>query len=114
MVSRRKSWFRWPAIGLCLGALPALAQQSSILFQCPTQTLLHPTPGDPAIRCDHLVAGDGMVTMADDAGKQMYIFSFARLPGGPGTPAPNSRTGRLPASVRSSNISARPTILVAS
>jgi len=90
MVSRRKSWFRWPAIGLCLGALPALAQQSSILFQCPTQTLLHPTPGDPAIRCDHLVAGDGMVTMADDAGKQMYIFSFARLPGGPGTPAPNS------------------------
>jgi hypothetical protein len=69
-----------------LMALPALAQDSSIYVQCPTTTELHPT-GD-GIECLHLVAGDGMVTMSDDAQKELYIFSFAELPGG--GPAPNS------------------------
>ena len=65
-------------------ALPASAQDSSIFVQCPKTdgTELH-DPLDPAIRCVHLVAGDGMVTMADDIAKKQYIFSFAEvdLPG---------------------------------
>jgi len=71
----------------CVVALTASAQDSSIYIQCPSSTDLHPT-GD-GIVCDHLAAGDGMVTMADDGGKQQYIFSFSRLPlpGVDGAPA---------------------------
>jgi FtsP/CotA-like multicopper oxidase with cupredoxin domain len=85
-------------------AFPASAQDSSIYVQCPETTALHTTPGDPAIKCEHLVAGDGMVTMADDmidpddgvAGKKQYIFSFARvpLPGEGG--APDELSGDYP------------------
>ncbi len=69
-------------------ALPASALDSNIYVQCPTATVLHPnTDGDDLTRedgiiCGHLVAGDGMVTMADDAQKELYIFSFAELPSG--------------------------------
>jgi FtsP/CotA-like multicopper oxidase with cupredoxin domain len=88
MVSRKKApRFLWPAVVLCLAAFPAGAQQSSILYQCPTSTLLHPTPGDPAIKCDSLMAGDGVVTMAGRT-DPLYIFSFARPPSV--GPAPNS------------------------
>jgi FtsP/CotA-like multicopper oxidase with cupredoxin domain len=79
------------AIGL---ATVANAQDSSIYVQCPSSTALHPGPMDPGIKCLHLVAGDGMVTMANDqtdgapGGKPLYIFSFAELPGG--GPAPNT------------------------
>ena len=71
-------------------AAPAGAQDSSIYVQCPTSTTLHPTEGDPAIKCDHLVAGDGMATMAD--GYPQYVFSFARvpLPGVDGAPTEES------------------------
>ena len=88
-----------------LVALSASAQESNIYVQCPLSTLLHPqtpaqvTEGTRAdgIICGHLVAGDGMVTMADDVdpdgvgprGKQLYIFSFAELPdGGPAENTP--------------------------
>jgi len=73
-------------------ALAAHAQESSINRQCPGATTLHPS-GD-GITCMHIVAGDGMVTMADDnyagtgAGKPLYIFAFAALPGG--GPDPNT------------------------
>ncbi len=87
-------------------AFNANAQDSSIYVQCPKATELHPDAfcddaitscssdadctgigsqvctGDPGIKCDHLVAGDGMVTMSDDAKKEQYIFSFAHLPSG--------------------------------
>ncbi len=66
------------ALLMLCASLPASAQDSSIYVQCPETTTLHPTAGDPAIKCDHLVAGDGMVTMAD--GYPQYIFSFARVP----------------------------------
>jgi FtsP/CotA-like multicopper oxidase with cupredoxin domain len=67
---------------LCvLLAASAAAQDSSIYVQCPTTTVLHPSGGS-GIKCGHLVAGDGMVHMADDAAKELYIFSFAQLPGG--------------------------------
>ena len=93
---------------ICLGFLVtfnASAQESNIYIQCPTSTLLHPdthpTPADDnlredGIKCDHLAAGDGMVTMADDAGKELYIFSFARLalPGIDG--APDEASGEYP------------------
>jgi len=83
-------------------AFPTGAQGSTIEVQCPTETLLHPdTDGDPTtredgIKCDHLMAGDGMVTMADDGGKQQYIFSFSRvpLPGQDG--APTEASGEYP------------------
>ncbi len=60
------------------------ALDSNILVQCPKAegTELH-APGDSAIKCEHVVAGDGMVTMADDymgSGKKQYVFSYARLP----------------------------------
>jgi FtsP/CotA-like multicopper oxidase with cupredoxin domain len=68
-----------------------VSAESSISVQCPTETLLHPdTDGNPltreeGIKCGHLAAGDGMVTMADNyqgtgVGKPLYIFSFADLP----------------------------------
>jgi hypothetical protein len=89
----------------------ASAQDSSIYVQCPTSTRLHPdTDGDPntreeGIKCDHLGAGDGMVSMAADdnidldgnvvatnARKPLYIFGFSRinLPGEGGAPTQDS------------------------
>jgi len=78
-------------------ALTASAQESSIYVQCPATTDIHPL-GGPGIKCDHLMAGDGYVTMADEdwdrdllpGGKGQYIFSFARvpLPGVDGAPLP--------------------------
>ena len=93
---------------LPLVALTASAQDGSIYVQCPMSTTLHPqTQADidagkraDGIKCRHLVAGDGMVTMADDQAKTQYIFSFAELPENfpgdadgdtqPGQPAQNS------------------------
>ena len=67
-------------------ALPASAQDSSIHVQCPKFTDLHqdthPDPADDNVRedgikCKHVLAGDGIVTMADDRNYPQYIFSFA-------------------------------------
>jgi FtsP/CotA-like multicopper oxidase with cupredoxin domain len=95
------------AFSVLLVALTASAQESAIYTQCPTATALHPgfcedatTPcnetsdpvcsaigdgtcvrSEPGIECRHVVSGDGVVTMADDAQKELYIFSFAELPG---------------------------------
>jgi len=89
---------------LLLATLPANAQDSSIYVQCPATTDLHPT--GEGIKCDHLAAGDGMVTMADDehsedgvivaGGKPQYVFSFSRvpLPGVDG--APTAESGDYP------------------
>jgi len=80
------------ALSMLFVALPASAQDSSIFTQCPETTDAHPT-GD-GIKCDHLVAGDGKVTMAD--GYPQYIFSYARvdLPGVNG--APPEASGEYP------------------
>jgi len=61
------------------------AQDSNIFVQCPKAegTFEHPGTNNPGIRCVHLAAGDGMVTMADDAKKEQYVFSFAELPDPP-------------------------------
>jgi FtsP/CotA-like multicopper oxidase with cupredoxin domain len=77
-------------LSMLLVPLGASAQDSSIVVQCPPSTELHPT-GD-GIKCDHLSAGDGMVTMADDQEKQLYIFGFSKLalPGVDGAPAAGS------------------------
>jgi len=79
---------------LMLSTLYATAQDSTIYTQCPSTTDLHPT--GEGIKCDHLAAGDGMVTMADDAQKKQYIFSFSRLalPGVDG--APTEASGEYP------------------
>ena len=75
------------AIPLIFAVSPAGAQpESNIYEQCPTSTELHPT--GEGIKCMSLVAGDGMVTMADDGRRPLYVFSFAELP--EGGPAPNS------------------------
>ena len=83
-------------------ALPASAQDSSIYTQCPESTELHPliagengdpATRDPAIKCDHLAGGDGMVTMArtmpDGVKKPLYVFGFSRVPM-PGAPIPGT------------------------
>jgi len=82
------------AFAMLLVPFGVSAQDSSIYVQCPEGTILHPDtdglPGEPGIVCDHLSAGDGMVTMADDShvdsdgivvpgGKPLYIFGFSRL-----------------------------------
>jgi FtsP/CotA-like multicopper oxidase with cupredoxin domain len=51
----------------------AAAPESSIYVQCGGG------PG-PGVDCIHLAAGDGQVTMADDAAKPLYIFSFSEVP----------------------------------
>ena len=87
------------AVLMMIASLPASAQDSNIVVQCPDAT-----PEHPNIKCIHLVAGDGMATMADDmtdpdfggAGKKQYIFSFAEvpLPGVDG--APTEASGQYP------------------
>lgn len=70
-------------------AFSASAQESSIYVQCPPTTPEHPS--GEGIKCTHLVAGDGMVTMADDTQKEQYIFGFAEIPDDdPGQPAINT------------------------
>ena len=57
--------------------------ESSIYMQC------GPSGPGPGVDCIHLAAGDGQVTMADDAEKTLYIFSFSEvpLPGVDGAPS---------------------------
>ena len=59
-------------------ALTASAQEGSIYVQCPASTDLHPTGG--GIKCGHLVAGDGMVTMADDTRQEAIHLQLRRSP----------------------------------
>ncbi len=70
------------AVLLALFAFKASALDSNIYVQCPkdTGTALHPGANNPGIKCVHLAAGDGMVTMADDQRKEQYVFSFAEIP----------------------------------
>jgi len=70
---------RWLLLPALLSGGTAAAQDSSIYVQCPETTDLHPSGGE-GIKCAHLVAGDGMVTMSDDDQTPMYIFSYATLP----------------------------------
>jgi len=90
------------AVAMLFVALPASAQDSSIYTQCPESTELHPliagengdpATRDPAIKCDHLAGGDGMVTMArtmpDGVKKPLYVFGFSRVPM-PGAPIPGT------------------------
>ena len=91
------------AFAMLLVPFGVSAQDSSIYVQCPEGTILHPDtdglPGEPGIVCDHLSAGDGMVTMADDQSKELYIFGFSRLalPSDiPGGTAPSQDTGEYP------------------
>jgi len=70
------------AIAAPIALIPFNASADSNIFvQCPKDvgTELHPGPNNPGIKCIHLAAGDGMVTMADDQGKELYVFSFAEL-----------------------------------
>jgi FtsP/CotA-like multicopper oxidase with cupredoxin domain len=81
-----------PALG-ALGVLamlafatPALAQSEygAVYAQCPGDTNGDSVPdgtADPNVKCMHLAAGDGFVTMAD--GKPLYIFGFSDITGTP-------------------------------
>ncbi len=60
-----------------VAGVPANAAESSVHVQCPPTTEQHPS--GEGIRCVHLAAGDGMVTMADDAQKQLYVFGFSAV-----------------------------------
>jgi len=95
------NWLRTGTIATAITtlfvALPAFAQDSNIYVDCPNLkgegTELH-AAGDPAIKCMHLMAGDGMVTMAD--GYKQYVFGFSKapLPGFDG--APDLASGNYP------------------
>ena len=64
-------------VAVCSAFLMAFnecAAESSIYVQCGDSG-----PG-PGVDCIHLAAGDGQVTMADDAEKPLYIFSFSEVP----------------------------------
>jgi FtsP/CotA-like multicopper oxidase with cupredoxin domain len=61
---------------LCVTALAANAQ--SIGVQCPTTTEKH--PDGRGIKCAHLGAGDGFITMADST-LPFYTFGFSDLTG---------------------------------
>ena len=90
------------ALSMLLVPFSASAQDSSIFWQCPQETANHPAiPNNlgstdaediyvrqanddgSRIKCDHLTAGDGITTMADDKegglGKRLYIFGFNRV-----------------------------------
>lgn len=73
---------------MVLASVDASAGDTNIFVQCPETTSLHPDAGGTSsdgsqVRCDHLVAGDGMTTMADNIDKRQYIFGYERvaLPG---------------------------------
>jgi FtsP/CotA-like multicopper oxidase with cupredoxin domain len=93
-LTRSRGWIA-AAVPMLFLALPAGAQESTIYVQCPMSTELHPGDGitrPEEIKCMHLAAGDGMVTMADDIKKPLYIFSFSKvpLPGEAGAPVNQS------------------------
>jgi len=67
-------------------AAPARAQNpaGALYVQCPGDfngDSVPDGPVDPNVKCMHLAAGDGWITMAD--GKPMYIFSFSDVTGVP-------------------------------
>ncbi|MFB3813526.1 MAG: multicopper oxidase domain-containing protein [Terriglobales bacterium] len=77
MALRELRWCWLLVLVICLVALPAAAQ-SSIRVQCPVSTAKHPTAYDPAIKCIHLSAGDGFISMAGRP-TPFYIFGFSDL-----------------------------------
>ena len=70
---------------LMLGTpLAAQSQNGAIYTQCPGDINSDgipdgPAPGHPNVKCMHLAAGDGFVTMAD--GKALYTFGFSDVTG---------------------------------
>ncbi len=86
MSATRKRLLALVVFYMAVGGVPTSAAESSVYVQCPNSTDLHPS-GD-GIRCVHLAAGDGMVTMADDAQKQLYVFGFSEV--ADDGPSPNS------------------------
>jgi len=80
-------------------AAPARAQvqNGSIYTQCPGDTNGDgipdvAVPGHPNVKCMHLAAGDGFITMAD--GKPIYTFGFSDV------------TGKLPSQVVNAGLAA--------
>jgi FtsP/CotA-like multicopper oxidase with cupredoxin domain len=76
------------AASLAAVSAPAGAQQNgSIYTQCPGDGNGDgvPDPGNakysPNVKCMHLAAGDGFITMADKAKKQIYTFGFSDVTG---------------------------------
>jgi len=66
----------------------AQAPAGSIYVQCPGDTNGDAIPdagADPNVRCAHLTAGDGFVTMAD--GRRLYMFGFSDITGEPASQA---------------------------
>jgi len=74
------------AIAMLFVSQPTQAQDSSIYIQCPNDTVLHPDSDlnpdtrEDGIKCVHLAAGDGMVTMASTDDKPLYVFGFSTVP----------------------------------
>lgn len=75
--------------GIAFAAVMAIAapagaqsQDGAVFVQCPGDTngdAIPDGPVNPNVKCLHLAAGDGFVTMAD--GKPLYIFGFSDITG---------------------------------
>jgi FtsP/CotA-like multicopper oxidase with cupredoxin domain len=85
-------------IGVLAWVAPLGAQTNGAIYtQCPGDSNGDgipdvTVPGHPAVKCMHLAAGDGWVTMAD--GKPLYTFGFADV------------TGKVPAQVVNESLAA--------
>lgn len=80
-----KTKYRFLSAGVLL-LMAASPAQAEINVQCPGDTSADPDavidmpdPNRPNVRCKHLAAGDGYITMAD--GRQQYIFGFKDVTG---------------------------------
>ncbi len=99
------------ALLLLLTGLPGLAGAAA-LVQCPGDTdgdavvdkAMHKGQSTANVRCMHLGAGDGFVSMSDDIRRLQYMFSFVDLTGVPHDQA-------LDASILAANFPA-PTIVL--
>jgi FtsP/CotA-like multicopper oxidase with cupredoxin domain len=73
----------FPFMLAALGAA-AFPAGAAVFVQCPGDTngdAVPDAPGDPAVVCKHLAAGDGFAAMAD--GRVLYTFSFSDVTGVP-------------------------------
>ncbi len=69
---------RLTVLALFLGFVSTLMSAQSIRVQCPAVTAKHPTGS--GIKCMHLSAGDGFVTMGDGT-TPFYVFGFSDITG---------------------------------
>lgn len=93
MITTLKYSFIAVSLGSILSLVSALPATSAVSVQCPGDTDGSATWEGLEVRpslntkCMHLAAGDGFVTMSDDARTPLYMFGFSDMTGIPTNPA---------------------------